>query len=192
MVANSQTFVHVSQVIRHPGDRIAVYDLPPRYPALWPRLVQTAADPIGFRNTYLQLMPTVNLGLLGSVTIEVILEVVRREHYATLPSRLESAFASRSPLDALRFSYTYRAGLTNLYYDVKPDGAVYFADMALVNRGYQYDGDPLAALQNQRARAERYWQSVTPDDHPNFIIGETLLPGGATVVGTSAGLVPPS
>jgi hypothetical protein len=135
---------------------------------------------------------TSDQGLVGNFAIEVILELERREHFAALPSRLECVFASRTPMDALRFSYAYRASETNLYYDVRPDGQVYFADMALVNRGYQLNIDPIPAMQNQRARAARYWQCVTPNDHPNFIIGEALLPGGATVVGAAPGLVPPS
>src|ERR1700726_5034326 len=171
-MTNGRTFVHVSYVIRRAGERIPVYDLPARVGPIWTPLMQTAANAVAFRNTYLQLMPRVERGLLGSITIEVMLEVIRSERHTTLPSRLLCAFASRSPLDALRFSYVYRTSVTNLYYDVRPEGEVYFADMAFANRGYQYDGDPEAALQAQRARAAGYWQSVTPNDHPNFIIGE--------------------
>jgi len=92
----------------------------------------------------------------------------------------------------LRFSYHYRLNFQNLYYDVAPDGDVYFADMAFTNKGYDSNLPAEQALQNQRSRAGAYWHSVTQGENQEFILGEVLMPGGATIFRAATGLVGPS
>lgn len=191
-MADGVTFVHVSKVPRHPGDRIQTYDLPSRIAHIWNPLFQATNNATSFQQAFhaLEADPRTQKDV-SSVAIEVVLEVVRRETYGHLPSRQDSAFACGSRLDALRFSYHYRLTNTNLYYEVSPSEDHWFADMAYTNRGYECENAPPAALQHQRSRAAIYWQSVTQTDHPNFILREVLMPGGATVVRAATGMVGP-
>jgi hypothetical protein len=190
--AKLREFVHVSAIPWSPGDRLRIYDLPGRDGGrFWAALYEAANDAVAFQNVF-RLLFGQNSSAAGNIAIEVILETVRAARFDILPSRLSGSFACRTPLDALRFSYHYRLNNPNWYYDVQPQGEVYFADMAFTNKGYQPGLPALQAWQNQRSRAVRYWESVTLADHPNFILGEVLLPGGATVIGPATSLTGPS
>jgi hypothetical protein len=172
-------FVHVRATSLQNGEAVKRYDLDVRV-ANWHQMLSTTNDPNAFHNLVNALEAT-NPGGWGPVSIELVLEHVRTAEFGNLPSRLQCAFAGADELSALRFAFTYRASMDSLFYEVAPLGDLFFADMALVNRGYERNLPPATALDRQHARARAYWSSVTPDPR-EVIISEALLVGGATVV----------
>lgn len=171
--------VHVRATPLQTGETVKRYDLDVRV-ANWHQMLLAASDPNAFHNL-VNALEMANAGGWGPVSIELILEHIRREEFGELPSRLQCAFAGADQLSALRFAFTYRASTDSLFYEVAPLGELFYADMALVNRGYERSLQPSVALDRQYARARAYWNSVTlaPRD---VIISEALLVGGATVV----------
>jgi hypothetical protein len=172
-------FVHVRATPLQNGVAVMRYDLDVRV-ANWHQMLLAASDPTAFRNL-VNTLETADPGSWGPVSIELILEHIRSAEFGTLPSRLQCAFAGADQLSALRFAFTYRASMDSLFYEVAPLDDIFFADMALVNRGYERNLPPAMALDRQHARARAYWNSVTPDPR-EVIISEALLVGGATII----------
>lgn len=171
--------VHVRATALQAGDAVRRYDLDVRVPN-WHQMLVAAGDAHAFRNL-VDALKAANPGGWGPVSIELILEYIRTREFGELPSRLQCAFAGADELSALRFAFTYRPSMDNLFYEVAPVGDLVFANMAFVNRGYEPHLPPAMAIDRQYARARAYWNSVTPDPH-DVIISEALLVGGATIV----------
>src|SRR2546428_2147784 len=132
--------VHVRATPLQNGASVTRYDLDVRIPN-WNQMLLAVADPNAFRNL-VNALEAANPGGWGSVVIELVLEHIRRSEFGELPSRIQCAFAGSDELSALRFAFTYRASIDSLFYEVIPLGEVTFADMALVNRGYEWNLPP--------------------------------------------------
>lgn len=116
-------------------------------------------------------------GLLSSLLIEAIYEHIRVKQFSTeRPSRLYCAFACVDLAGARRFAQSYRPNLPHVYYEIAPP-APWFADMGVLNKGFDLPGNFPSALSRHFQLASRYWTGMTSDAAaiPGFEVPEVLI-----------------
>ncbi len=154
-----------------------------KQPDAWPLFVdEVSASP----ERAVRLVRAV--GALGSshgpgMLNEALAELIRRDKFSSLPSRLFCSFAMRSRDEAFAYSARHQKG--QHVFEVVPVGmtTAWSADIDLITRGIDVARPPKEAMTTLGAQLTRYWETMVRDSSNAPSGWEVLVAGSLKVIG---------